>query len=223
MSPAPTDAVAARAALRASRGATRVSVALEPRGADIRFVAAVYGRRASHRAPRMAAGRGGRHPHAPARTRVDRRVVARDRRGARAGCGNRADHRMGIRRRRRRDIAARRPPRCGGRTAGHHAAACCSRGWSTERRSCARPGMSSAAFLGGQRVKPTSPVHRGGAVHVAVRILLRAGRTRAPAEEVTEVALIANGSTTHVLHRLCRAVAGRSRSQPVRTDTKCLL
>ena len=40
-----------------------MSVALESRGADIRFGAAVYGRRASHRAPRMAAGRGGGHPH----------------------------------------------------------------------------------------------------------------------------------------------------------------
>jgi hypothetical protein len=40
-------------------------------------------------------------------------------------------------------------------------------------------------------VKPTSPVHRGGGVHVAVRILLPRRRTRAPAEEVTEVALIA--------------------------------
>jgi hypothetical protein len=30
-------------------------------------------------------------------------------------------------------------------------------------------------------------------------------------------------STTHVLHRLCRVAAGRSRSQPVRSAAKCLL
>ena len=29
--------------------------------------------------------------------------------------------------------------------------------------------------------------------------------------------------TTHMPHRLCRVLAGRSRSQPVRSITKCLL
>jgi hypothetical protein len=55
-------------------------------------------------------------------------------------------------------------------------------------------------------------------VSKAIGSCLEVARVRCPS-----VASLVNRSTTHLLHRPCRVVAGRSRSQPVRSTRKCLL
>jgi hypothetical protein len=65
---------------------------------------------------------------------------------------------------------------------------------------------------------------RGVAIDSGAREM-QGGRSKVQLVEVDQAAVVEIGttSTTHVLHRLCRVVAGRSRSEPVRADTKSLL
>ena len=66
--------------------------------------------------------------------------------------------------------------------------------------------------------RPTPEAVSKTRVSKAIGSCLEAARVRCPS-----VASFVNRSTTHVLHRLCRTVAGRRRSQLVRSVRKCLL